>query len=280
MMPFAHLALLMKLLCQVFFTLAVLSFLYRDNPIYRFAEHFFVGVAAGYWIVLQFHTVFLPKLWTPFVQKGLMGQGIAPEESRFQILLLAIPGALGLLMFAQFSRNTSWLARWPMATVIGSFSGLAIIGFAQGDLIPQIQANVLPILRPGSLTRLGAAPAFSTEQLWAFLDATSYPILTIGVICCLIYFFFSTEHRGATGAAAMVGVWFLMVSFGASYGRTVATRVSLFLERATFLLIEKTPVGGWQVRNAAVTAVVAAAMIVFLVWYFRIARREAPAETQ
>ena len=46
---------------QVFFTLAIFSFLYRDNPVYRFAEHLFVGVAAGYWIVIQFHTIFLPN---------------------------------------------------------------------------------------------------------------------------------------------------------------------------------------------------------------------------
>ena len=45
-MPLEHLALLLKLLCQVFFTLAVLSFLYRDNPLYKFAEHFFKGGSA------------------------------------------------------------------------------------------------------------------------------------------------------------------------------------------------------------------------------------------
>src|SRR5438093_458334 len=161
MMPIEHLTLLMKLLCEVFFTLAVLSFLYRDNPIYRFAEHFFVGVAA----------------------------------------------------------------------------------------------------------------AFSQAQLWAFLDVTSYPILVVGVICCLVYFFFSKEHRGATGAVALIGIWFLMVSFGASYGRTVATRVSLFLERATFLLTDTTLIGGRPFQNWKITALVAAPMVGFLVAYFGVLRR-------
>src|SRR5213593_2559997 len=133
MMGSEQLLQLTKLLLEVFFTLAAISFLYRDNPIYKFAEHFFVGVAAGYFIVLEFHTVFLPKLWTPFVAKGLMGSGLRADEHRLVELMLIVPGILGFLMFAQFSRNSSWLARWPMATVIGSFSGLAIIGFAQGD---------------------------------------------------------------------------------------------------------------------------------------------------
>ncbi|MBT5714752.1 hypothetical protein HOI71_27140, partial [Candidatus Poribacteria bacterium] len=29
-------------------TLCLYSFLYRDNPFYKFAEHLFVGVAQGY----------------------------------------------------------------------------------------------------------------------------------------------------------------------------------------------------------------------------------------
>ena len=33
-------------------TLMVLSFLWRDNPFYKFAEHLFVGVSAGYWMVV------------------------------------------------------------------------------------------------------------------------------------------------------------------------------------------------------------------------------------
>jgi len=32
-------------------TLAIFSFLYKENPIYRFAEHLLVGVSAGYYLV-------------------------------------------------------------------------------------------------------------------------------------------------------------------------------------------------------------------------------------
>ena len=38
-------------------TLFIFSFLYKDNPLYKFAEHLFVGVSAGYYIVLNFWTV-------------------------------------------------------------------------------------------------------------------------------------------------------------------------------------------------------------------------------
>ena len=35
-------------------TLCIFSFLYKDNPLYKLADHLFVGVSAGYFIVLRF----------------------------------------------------------------------------------------------------------------------------------------------------------------------------------------------------------------------------------
>lgn len=255
------LAIIMQLIVQAFFTLAVFSFLYRDNPIYRFAEHTFVGVAAGYGLVVQFHTIFLPNLVKP-----LWEQGIAPADGQprtWGVFLLLIPGILGFMMFFKFFAKTAWLARWPMAVVIGAFAGTAILGAAQGDLIPQIQANILPIIKPGAIGRFLAEPG-----LFSALDVLYNPVLIVGVACCLVYFFFSSEHRGATGVAAGVGIWFLMISFGASYGSTVATRVSLFLERAFFLLKEPTlmPDGSLLV-HWKISIFVAAAVIAFLVVY-------------
>ena len=254
------LALMMKLILQIFFTLAVFSFLYRDNPIYRLAEHVFVGVAAGYGIVVQFHTVFMPNLVRPLRDEGVRAL-LLHRQFHLGALLLVIPGILGFMIFLKFVSNYAWLARWPMAVVIGYYSGAAIIGSAQGDLIPQIQANVLPIVRAGAWGRFIGSPGIFT-----FLDVLYNPILIVGTFCCLIYFFFSKEHTGVTGGAAAVGIWFLMISFGASYGSTVMTRVSLFLERAYFLLKETTMLpGSVQVANWKVTAVVLALLVGFLV---------------
>ena len=76
-----------------------------------------------------------------------------------------------------------------------------------------------------------------TRQLYPALNHVLYnPILIVGTLCCLVYFFFSKEHKGATGGAATVGIWFLMVSFGAGYGYTVMSRVSLLIGRFQYLL--------------------------------------------
>ena len=67
-------------------TLCIFSFLYKDNPFYKFAEHLFVGISAGYWATLEWHNVFVPNLWEPLTQEG-------------RLLLLA-PFGFGILLFS------------------------------------------------------------------------------------------------------------------------------------------------------------------------------------
>jgi hypothetical protein len=61
-------------------------------------------------------------------------------------------------------------------------------------------------------------------------------LLVVGLLTTLTFFFFSKEHKGALGGTAKIGIYFLMVSFGASYGYTVMARISLLIGRVMFLL--------------------------------------------
>ena len=56
-----------------------------------------------------------------------------------------------------------------------------------------------------------------------------------GILVCTVYFFFSIEHKGAVGTAARVGIWFLMITFGAGFGYTVMGRIALLSGRLEFL---------------------------------------------
>jgi hypothetical protein len=51
------------------------------------------------------------------------------------------------------------------------------------------------------------------------------------VISGLVYFFFSKEHKGIIGKVSRIGVYFLMVKFGASFGFAVMGRISLLIGR-------------------------------------------------
>jgi hypothetical protein len=54
-------------------------------------------------------------------------------------------------------------------------------------------------------------------------------------LTALVYFFFSIEHKGLVGKTARVGIWFLMITFGAAFGYTVMGRIALLAIRLEFL---------------------------------------------
>jgi hypothetical protein len=213
-------------------TLSIFSFLYKDNPIYKMAEHIFIGLAAGYFVALEFWNVFIPNLWNPLMD-GIRQASLSPFP-HFPNMILLVPFALGILLFTRFHPRVSWLSRWSMAAMIGSYAGLAIIGALQGDLVAQIRANMIPLYSRESMQAL--ATATGTGLFFGILEILRNPLIIIGLITTLIYFFFSREHKGSLGAASKVGIWFLMISFGASFGYTVMSRVSLLIGRLHFLL--------------------------------------------
>lgn len=192
-----------------FLTLGIFSFLYKDNPVYKFCEHLFVGVSAGYYVVLTMISSVWPNMIQPLFWHF-------PEGRNF---LLLIPLLLGILLFSRFFPRGDWLSRWPIAFILGVYPALRITGFAQGDLVEQVHGTILPLWVPGD--------AGTTINNW---------LLVGGLVTTLIFFFFSKEHKGALGGSAKVGIYFLMVSFGASYGYTVMARVSLLIGRVMFLL--------------------------------------------
>jgi hypothetical protein len=200
-------------------TLFIFSFLYKDNPFYKLAEHLFVGVSAGYWTILNFWTVIVPNLWRA-IQTGEGTSGhpgrLAVELGDYRLLLL-IPGILGVLLFTRLFGRIGWMSRWSLAVIIGVYAGLKTTGFAQGDFVEQLA---------GSLVSFAGTPLQTMNAL----------ILTVGLITSLLFFFFSREHKGALGVASRVGVWFLMIGFGAGYGYTVMSRLSLLIGRFQFLL--------------------------------------------
>jgi hypothetical protein len=182
-------------------TLCVLSFLYRENPFYRFAEHLAVGVSAGYWVVILYNQSFTAKVLVPF-QNG--------------DVLPLLPCLLGLLLFTRFFANIGWVSRIPMAYILGVGSGAAIPLMLQTYVLQQFHSTMRPV-------------GFGVETFTNLLIA-------LGVICGIAYFFFSTRHTGAFGVATRVGIWTLMIGFGATFGFTVMGRVSLLLGRVNYLI--------------------------------------------
>jgi len=225
-----------KITLAAFLTLAIFSFLYKDNPYYKFAEHLFVGVSAAYWMCVGFWSTHVGNLF-PRISEGLattFGQPYEPSEQNY---FYYIPVVLGFFLLMRLSPKGGWISRWPLAFIIGTTAGLNFIRYLRSDFIQQISSTFVPLV----VDWQGFGHFFSNISL----DATgqlvmmgSNVVIFIGVVCGLIYFFFSKEHTGLFGRASRVGIWILMITFGASFGYTVMGRISLLVGRLTFLFTD------------------------------------------
>ncbi|MCI0405366.1 MAG: hypothetical protein L0Z48_08410 [candidate division Zixibacteria bacterium] len=204
----------------VFFTLCIFSFLYKDNPLYKIAEHVVVGVSNGYWMILLFRDTFKP-LWLDPTVALVTGKGLSAELTIFVIanLILSI-----FMLFRLVGGNLALLSRWAMAVVLGVSAGVLIPLSVQTYMYEQLKGNVLTF---------GAFP-FPFVSVVSQTAFNNLLIIT-GSLSGLAYFFFSKEHKGFFGGTAKLGIWFLMIGFGATFGYTVMGRLSLLIGRIEFL---------------------------------------------
>jgi len=198
-------------------TLFIFSFLYKDNPLFKLAEHLYVGVSVGYTIVKAYDTVIVHLIVKPLFEQG-------------EIALL-IPVAIGMLMLTRYVPKAAWLSRYAFAFIVGVGSGLAIPRTISSFILKQIEDTVRPLLSLAG----NDGVTFSMNLLNPASNLNAIIIL-IGVSSVLFYFFFSIEHSGPGKVVARTGVLFLMIAFGAAFGYTVMARMSLLIGRLTDLI--------------------------------------------
>ena len=197
-----------------FLTLATFSFLYKDNPLYKIAEHLVVGVSAGYFTVLLYYTSLRGSLIDHIFVEDTWTLRASPQW------WYIVPAILGILMWTRFSRKWTWVSRYPIAFYFGIATGTTIPLEMKNRVNEQINATIF---------RLGFD--FTIDGYFGVPKGIWDVVLVIGVISALIYFFFSKEHKGVFGGVARIGIYTLMIGFGASFGYTVMARISLFIQR-------------------------------------------------
>ncbi|RMF74443.1 MAG: hypothetical protein D6744_14490 [Planctomycetota bacterium] len=258
-----------------FFTLATLSFLYKDNPFYKIAEHAFVGISAGYWMVVGFWTTVVPNLigklfprWTKmhllpglnldeinetlaakswlqsgetalgFLPIGFIdysaagGDGLTASVLQLMNVWYWVPMILGVMLLWRLAPKGGWIARWPLGFILGTTAGLRLIAHLESDFLKQIQNTILPLI----VFDYDDDGAFNFGR--TFYHSMNNILIVVGVLCGMVYFFFSLEHKGIVGKASRFGVWVLMITFGAGFGYTVMGRVALLLGRFEFLVFD------------------------------------------
>ncbi len=228
-----------------FLTLGIFSYLYKDNPFYKIAEHLFVGISAGYWTSIFFWTQIQPnligRLWpasefnpTSFwykIYNGLrfFSSSVFPaggiDKGHDMHLIYILPLILGLMMLLSLIPKINWFARWGIAYTVGMAAGLRAYGYLNSNVIGQIKGTAANLADPN-------------VPFWSLTSASTFNsiVILIGTITGLLYFYFSKEHKGTLGKLSKVGIYFLMISFGASFGFAVMGRISLLIGRFVDLI--------------------------------------------
>ena len=115
-------------------------------------------------------------------------------------------------MLFRLSKKYDWLSRISIAYIVGMMAGLKFYVFLNSNLLTQIKSSTVNLSG-------------------TYLSIINEIIILIGVISGLVYFFFSKEHTGIVGKVSRIGVYFLMIKFGASFGFAVMGRISLLIGR-------------------------------------------------
>ncbi|MFQ3610258.1 MAG: hypothetical protein SNJ72_02085 [Fimbriimonadales bacterium] len=191
-------------------TIAIYSLLYRENPLYRFFEHMYIGLAAGYSLgplgVDIIYRYYIDPIWN---------QG-------YWAWAFVIP--FGMYLYFIYSERYGWVSRLVIGLLIGASAGLFFQEFSSRYLV---QLN-------------------STLQRPLWFSANN-PDLTVGnlivnylfiviLLSVITYFTFSYQQRGAVKNVATAGRWFLMIGLGAIFGNTVMARMALLIGRAYYIV--------------------------------------------
>jgi len=182
-----------------FFTIAATSYVFKDNPIFKFAEHTFIGAAAGYsvaWNLTQLNMLGIE----PMMTKGLYHY--------------IIPIVLGLTVYFQYHKNYYWVARYGVAFMVGQGMGMAMRAKIRSDFIVQLKATIAP------------------------LDNISGILVFALVLTGLLHFVFTVRSVEKEPFVTLIklGRYGILIALGASFGNTVMTRLGQYQGRMIFLI--------------------------------------------
>lgn len=183
-------------------TFMIWSYAYKENVFFRIGEHTMLGLTIAYWWVLAI--------------KSILNIGVNPLYVGAYSSI--IPLILGVLLLMQFINKVRWISRWPLAIIVGISVGVAARAALDTNIIGQIIATAIPLVRPTGL------------------DTLNNIIIVVFVVLGILYFYFTREFTGPLATVNKLGRYSYVIVLGALYGGTIMTRLSYLIGRLTFLI--------------------------------------------
>lgn len=186
----------------------------KKQRLYRIAETIFVAAAVGHSFIISIDAIAKPASQLP---KG--------------DFLQLIPILLGIFMFTRYAKRLSWLARFPIALLVGTGTGVAVRAMAEAQITAQLAATILPLAQPGK-----------------FLSNFNNLCMVIMVPAAMLYFVFIRPAKtGGSSALSKIPTFALnkistfgrivvLVALGSLYGNLIMGRMSTLIGVIQFLI--------------------------------------------
>jgi lipoprotein signal peptidase len=183
------------------------AFLYKDNPLFHAAEHIAIGVALANGFVLAAKSIYDVGL-----SKAISGRGGTDT------VLWISAVVFGGLMLVRWPRKSAWLARWPLAIIVGAGIGLGFRGAVDQQFVGQVIAGITPLI---------GGPYTPIDNL----------VMIVFTLPIIAYFIFSREMKGSyVRIVPKVARYAMMITFGAMFGGIMMTRWSYLASRLVIIL--------------------------------------------
>ena len=188
-------------------TLMVFSYIFGDNGLFRLATHIFIGVAAGYALVVVIYNIIIPAVLNPSDELVRVGP----------------PLILGVWLLFKTTPRLSRLGNPVVAYLVGVGSAAAISGALLGTIFPLVDQSTRELTGTG---------------LWNTIVNGS--IILVGTITTLVYFHYGARPT-ASGAtkrpfwieiiSSWIGQWFIAITLGAIFAGIYLAVLPVFIER-------------------------------------------------
>lgn len=205
------------LLFSFLLTVMVFSYIFGDNPLFRFATYLFVGVSSGYVLILLIYQVIIPKLFTPLFTGDLT-----------QRSLQLIPLVLSVLLMLKLFWKTEKFGDFPLAFLIGSGAAVILVSAFTGTVFPMIDM----VTEPFSINSIDFQKFFGGI------------FLVLGVISSLIYFLGSkranqndsNKESGFFRIFNKIGIIFIGLTLGSIFAGVIISSTIALIERLNFII--------------------------------------------
>jgi len=189
-----------------FLTIGFYSLMWKDSPVYRWAQESFIAFAIGHSVVMAV---------------GALQSSAKPIISG-QNYLLIIPFVLGCLQFFIVWRKYAWLAAYPLSIIVGVQMCLGVGPWIKADII---SLTIATVRDAGKIFTSGTG-----------LGAFTGIVLVVTTVSILSYFIFTVELGPIHKASLTLGRYLMMVTFGAYVATIFIAQTAFAVNRVIYIL--------------------------------------------